>query len=48
MKEELGITVTEEELHYVGVHHGAFEDRFYGRIFRDNELSSVYVYTRPV
>ena len=26
----------------------AFEDVFYGRMFRDNELSSVYVYTEPV
>ena len=48
IKEELGITASEEELHYVGVHHGAFEDVFYGRMFRDNELSSVYVYTEPV
>ncbi len=28
IKEELGITASEEELHYVGVHHGAFEDVF--------------------
>ena len=48
IKEELGITASEEELHYVGVHHGAFEDVFYGRMFRDNELRSVYVYTEPV
>lgn len=48
MEEELGLQVREEELHYVGVHHGAFEAVFYGRMFRDNELSSVYVYTEPV
>lgn len=48
MREELGLYVTEEELTYIGVHHGAFEDVFYGKIFRDNELSSVYVYTKPI
>lgn len=48
MEEELGLHVSKEELHYVGIHHGAFEAMFYERMFRDNELSSVYVYTEPV
>lgn len=48
MEEELGLHVSKEELHYAGIHHGAFEAMFYGRMFRDNELCSVYVYTEPV
>lgn len=48
LEEKLGIAASEEELHYVGVHHRAFEDVFCGRTFRDNELSSVYVYTESV
>ena len=37
-----------EDLTFIGVHHGAFEAEFYGKMFRDNELSSVYLYTEPV
>lgn len=48
MQEELGLKVTPEQLHYVGTHRGAFEAVFHGRMFKDNELSSVYVYTEPV
>lgn len=48
LEEELGIHAKPEELHYIGKHRGAFEAVFHGRIFRDNELSSVYVYTEPV
>ena len=48
MEEELGIHTTQDQLHYVGMHHGAFEAVFYDRLFKDNELSSVYVYTEPV
>ena len=48
LKEELGIEAKPEELHYIGVHYGAFEAEFYGKMFRDKELSSVYVYTEPV
>ena len=48
LKEELGIEAKPEELHYIGVHYGAFEAEFYGKMFRDRELSSVYVYTEPV
>ncbi len=48
MKEELGLTVKAEDLTFIGVHHGAFEAEFYGKMFRDNELSSVYLYTEPV
>lgn len=48
MKEELGLAVREEELREIGVHQGAFEAEFYGRMFRDRELSTVYVYMEPV
>lgn len=48
LREELGIEAKAEELAYVGVHHGAFEAVFHGKPFRDNERSSVYVYTKPV
>ena len=48
LKEELGIEAKPEELHYIGVHYGAFEAEFYGKMFRDRELSSVYVYTESV
>lgn len=48
MQEELGIHAAKEQLHYVGEHRGSFEAVFYGRLFKDNELSSVYVYTEPV
>lgn len=48
MGEELGLAVAAEDLHYVGVHNAAFEAEFHGRMFRDKEFSSVYVYTKPV
>lgn len=48
MEEELGMHVRKEDLHYVGVHYGKFEAVFHGKMFRDHERSSVYVYTEPV
>ncbi len=48
LDEELGIKAGPEELHYVGMHHGGFEAQFYGKTFRDNELSAVYIYREPV
>lgn len=48
MGEELGLVVEPEQLHYIGSHYGAFEAPFYGRMFRDREISSVFVYTEPV
>ena len=48
MSEELGLSVKSDDLHYVGVHRGSFEAVFYDRLFKDNEWSSVYVYTEPV
>ncbi|MGN1267391.1 MAG: NUDIX domain-containing protein [Dorea sp.] len=48
MKEELGLDVKPEELQYIGVHPGKYEAEFYGKPFKDNELSSVFLYTRSV
>ena len=32
----------------VGTHRGQFEAVFHGRLFKDNELSTVYLYQKPV
>ncbi len=48
LEEELGIRASKEQLHYVGIHYGAFEAVFHGKMFRDREMSSVFVYTEPV
>lgn len=48
LSEELGISASESELQYVGIHRGGFEDVFYGRPFKDEELSAVYVYAELV
>ena len=48
MKEELGITALPEQLVCIGEHRGSFAAPFYGRMFRDRELSHVYVYEQPV
>lgn len=48
MREELGLSVRPEELHYLGQHRGQYQSRFHGHPFWDNELSHVFVYTKPV
>ena len=48
LKEELGLEAAPQDLHFVGKHRGAFQAPFHGRMFRDNELSNVYVMTKPV
>ena len=48
LREELGIQATKEELMEVGTHRGQFEAVFHGRLFKDNELSTVYLYQKPV
>ena len=48
MKEELGIEALPEELQEIGIHRGGFSDVFHGRPFKDNELSMVYLYRKPV
>ncbi len=48
LKEELGIEAKEEELIFLGMHEGYFEEIFYGEIFKNHEISSVYLYTENV
>lgn len=46
--EELGLSVQPEHLESFGTTHVKFEKTFYGKIFRDNEISSDFVYRQPV
>lgn len=46
--EELGIHAEAQQLHWAGKFAIAYEKEFYGQMFRDNEVSFVYVYDSPV
>ena len=48
LKEELGIVATLEQLHYAGTFRIQYEKVFHNRLFRDNEVTQVFVYTEPV
>lgn len=48
LREELGISATAAELEPAGQHKIYAENVFYGRMFRDAELSQMYVYRKPV
>ena len=48
MSEALGITVSPDQLHYAGTFRIQYEKVFHGRLFRDNEVTRVYVYQEPV
>lgn len=48
LREELGIEAKEEDLEFAGFHKGYMEEVFYGRLFKDSEISAVYVYRKPV
>lgn len=48
LSEELGITAKPDELKEIGTRRCGFESVFYGKTFRDNELSMVYLYNEPV
>ena len=48
LREELGITATEKELEYAGLFYSKYEKVFYGKPFKDNEVTTVYVYSKPV
>ena len=48
LKEELGIDACLEQLREAGTRRCGFESEFYGRLFRDNELSTIYIYEEPV
>jgi isopentenyldiphosphate isomerase len=46
--EELGIEAEPEQLTYAGTFRIQYEQRFHGQVFRDNEVTRVYVYREPV
>ncbi len=46
--EELGIHAQKEQLEYIGKFHVQYEEEFFGKPFRDNEVVRVYVYREPV
>ncbi len=48
LREELGIRAKPEQLHKAGSFRIRYEKVFHGKIFRDNEITSVYVYREPV
>ena len=48
LKEELGITASEEELEFAGFFESQYEGDFYGKPFINHEKAAVYVYRRPV
>lgn len=48
LEEELGLKAEEKDLEFAGYHKGFMEDVFYGELFRDREISAVYVYRGPV
>ena len=47
-KEELGLILDPEKLEELGFHRKKFEGEFYGRPFRDNQLSKVYLYIAAI
>ena len=48
LSEELGIEAREDQLTFAGTFDIHFEEKFHGKMFRDNEIAFVYVYDSPV
>ena len=48
LSEELGITAAPDQLRDLGAVHIQYEKVFHGRLYRDNELAEVYVYSEPI
>ena len=48
LKEELGIEAAPEQLHYAGTFRIKYEKVFHNSLFKDNEVTQVFVYTEPV
>lgn len=46
--EELGIRAEKEDLIFLGIHKGYYEEVFYGKPFRNYEVSHVYIYEKPI
>lgn len=48
LREELGIKASPEQLRFAGIFRVRFEKEFHGRLFKDDEVTWVYVYAEPV
>lgn len=48
LREELGIAAKPEELTFIGKFRIRYEKEFHGKLFRDNEVSFVYLYREAV
>lgn len=48
LKEELGISAVPADLAFAGTFRIQYEEVFHDSVFRDNEVTYVYVYRRPV
>lgn len=48
LREELGITVEESELHFCGKRRRSYKKHFHGHAFLDNQVSNVYVTVRDI
>lgn len=48
LEEELGIKAKPEELKLIGMHDGMMEAEFYGKTFKNHEISAVYIYEKPI
>ena len=48
LSEELGIEAKSDQLVFAGTFRIQYEKTFHGRPFKDNEVTSVFVYTQPV
>ena len=46
--EELGISAEAEDLDFAGCFRISYEKEFHGKLFRDNEVAFVYVYSKPI
>ena len=46
--EELGIEAAPDALQYAGTFRIQYEKSFHGHLFRDNEFTTVFVYSQPV
>ena len=48
LEEELGIKAEPEQLYFMGLHEGKCEEIFYGKPFKNHEISHVYLYSEPI
>ena len=48
LHEELGIEAVPDQLAFAGTFHNKYEKEFHGKMFRDDEITWIYVYQEPV